>query len=148
MGENDEHFSQKYSQMSKNEGENTQKCAFPTLTIMNVYELIRQNPTIRYEQMEDNLGVDRSTIQRSIACSYFALLKRLLRCNRLISLAFERLLLCNVRVASSYLTCIRTIVSRHKKDSFGCLFCFFICICRKKTVILQRKIEWLIYSNP
>ena len=77
MGENDEHFSQKYSQMSKNEGENTQKCAFPTLTIMNVYELIRQNPTIRYEQMEDNLGVDRSTIQRSIACSYFASLKRL-----------------------------------------------------------------------
>ena len=53
---------QKYSQMSKNEEENTQKCAFPTITIKNVYDLISQNRSIRYEQMEDNSGIDKKVL--------------------------------------------------------------------------------------
>lgn len=77
MGENDEENGQKYSQMSKNdikysqmsknEEENTQRPAYPTLTIMNVHRLLLQNQTIKYEQMEDNLGIDRNTIQRAIS---------------------------------------------------------------------------------
>lgn len=67
MSKNREQNVQKYSQVSKNSGKNTQKPSFPTLTIWNVYDLIYQNPKIKYEQMEDNLGIDRNTIQRAIA---------------------------------------------------------------------------------
>ena len=67
MSKNREQNAQKYSQVSKNSGKNTQKPSFPTLTIWNVYDLIYQNPKIKYEQMEDNLGIDRNTIQRAIA---------------------------------------------------------------------------------
>ena len=31
------------------------------------YELLKQNPKIKYSQMEDNLGVDESSIWRSIS---------------------------------------------------------------------------------
>ena len=71
MSKNDE---QKSPQMGENVGENIQKPAemrenthFPTLAIKNILELIRQNPTIRYEQIEENLGIDDNTVQRSIA---------------------------------------------------------------------------------
>ena len=67
MSKNSGQNVQKYSQVSKNSGKNTQKPSFPTLTIWNVYDLIYQNPKIKYEQMEDNLGIDRNTIQRAIA---------------------------------------------------------------------------------
>lgn len=67
MSKNDRKHSQKYSKMSKNEVENTQRPAYPTLTIMNVHRLLLQNQTIKYEQMEDNLGIDRNTIQRAIS---------------------------------------------------------------------------------
>ena len=33
----------------------------------NAYELLKQNPKIKYSQMEDNLGVDESSIWRSIS---------------------------------------------------------------------------------
>lgn len=67
MGENEGEDTQKYSQMSKNEEANTQKCAFPTITIKNVYDLICQNRTVKYVQIEENLGIDDNTVQRSIA---------------------------------------------------------------------------------
>ena len=35
--------------------------------VKNVYELIRLNPKIKYSQMADNLGVDESSIWRSVA---------------------------------------------------------------------------------
>lgn len=37
------------------------------LAIKNILELIRLNLTIRYEQIEDNLGIDKSIIQCLIA---------------------------------------------------------------------------------
>ena len=37
------------------------------LAIKNILELIRLNSTIRYEQIEDNLGIDKSIIQCLIA---------------------------------------------------------------------------------
>lgn len=58
---------QKPQKMGENEGENTQKCAFPTITIKNVYDLICQNRTVKYVQIEENLGIDDNTVQRSIA---------------------------------------------------------------------------------
>lgn len=53
--------------MGENESENTQKCAFPTITIKNVYDLICQNRTVKYVQIEEDLGIDDNTVQRSIA---------------------------------------------------------------------------------
>jgi ATP-dependent DNA helicase RecG len=67
MGENEEENTQKPPKMGENEGKNTQKWAFPTLTIMNVYELICRNPKIKYVELQDNLGVDDNTVHRSIA---------------------------------------------------------------------------------
>jgi ATP-dependent DNA helicase RecG len=67
MGENMGKNTQKPPQMGENVGKNTQKCPFPTLTVKNVFELIRQNPTIKYVQIEENLGIDDNTVQRSIA---------------------------------------------------------------------------------
>ena len=67
MGENEGEDSQKPPKMGENEGENTQKCAFPTITIKNVYDLICQNRTVKYVQIEENLGIDDNTVQRSIA---------------------------------------------------------------------------------
>lgn len=45
----------------------TSKPVFPTLLIKNVYELLKMNRKIKYSQMEDNLGVDESSIWRAIA---------------------------------------------------------------------------------
>ena len=67
MGENTEGKTQKPPQMGENVERNAQKPSFPTLTIMNVYELICQNPKIKYAQIEDNLGIDENTVHRSIA---------------------------------------------------------------------------------
>ena len=67
MGENMGKNTQKPPQMGENVGKNTQKCPFPTLTVKNVFELIRQNPTIKYVQIAENLGIDDNTVQRSIA---------------------------------------------------------------------------------
>ena len=67
MGENMGENTQKSPKRGENVGENIQKPAFPTLTIKNVYDLIRQNPTIKYVQLEENLGIDDNTVQRSIA---------------------------------------------------------------------------------
>lgn len=46
----------------KNDG----KPSFPTMVIKSVYEAICQNPKIKYSQLEDNLGVGESTVQRAI----------------------------------------------------------------------------------
>lgn len=43
-----------------------QKPSFPTKLVKDVYELICMNPKIKYSQMEDNLGVSESSIQRAI----------------------------------------------------------------------------------
>lgn len=65
MRENDEGNTQKPAEMRENDEGNTQRCAFPTLTIKNVYELICLNPKIKQVQMAENLGVDDSTIERA-----------------------------------------------------------------------------------
>lgn len=43
-----------------------QKPSFPTDLIRNVYQAICMNPKIKYSQLEDNLGVAESTVQRAI----------------------------------------------------------------------------------
>ena len=68
MRENDEgngQNAQKYTQMSQSGEKNTQRPAFPTITIKNVFDLICQQPQIKQAQMADNLGVDDSTIERA-----------------------------------------------------------------------------------
>ena len=65
MRENDEGNTQKPANLRENNKGNTQRCAFPTLTIKNVYELICLNPKIKQAQMAENLGVDDSTIERA-----------------------------------------------------------------------------------
>ena len=74
MGENDEGKSSKNPKMGENdEGKSSktlkmgEKVHFPTLAIKSILELIRQNPTIKYAQIEDNLGIDENTVHRSIA---------------------------------------------------------------------------------
>lgn len=88
MGENDGGNVQKYPKMGENEGKKTQKPAemrendggnaqkypkmgknahFPTLAIKNILELLRQNPKIRYIDIQENLGIDDNTVHRSIA---------------------------------------------------------------------------------
>ena len=66
--------SSKTPKMGENAGENASKnpitgenTHFPTLAIKNILELIRQNPTIKYVQIEENLGIDDNTVHRSIA---------------------------------------------------------------------------------
>ena len=39
---------------------------FPTTTVRDVLMLIRQNPKIKYSQMEYNLGITERTIARAI----------------------------------------------------------------------------------
>lgn len=63
MGENDERNGQN-AQKHPNMGENVH---FPTLVIKNVLELLHQNPKIRYIDVQENLGIDDNTVQRSIA---------------------------------------------------------------------------------
>lgn len=61
---------QEPSEMTENDSKTViieQKPSFPTALIKNVYELICINPKIKYSQMEDNLGVSESTIQRAVA---------------------------------------------------------------------------------
>lgn len=61
---------EKPSQMRENDTKtltNEGKPNFPSLMVKNVYELLKQNPKIKYSQMEDNLGVDESSIWRSIS---------------------------------------------------------------------------------
>lgn len=58
---------EKPSKMRENEEKQTLSPDFPTLMIRNVYELIKLNKKIKYSQMEDNLGVDESSIWRAVA---------------------------------------------------------------------------------
>ena len=71
MSKNDAQKPAEILKMSKNDAQKPARMRenthFPTLAIKNILELIRQNSTIRYEQIEDNLGIDKSTVQRSIA---------------------------------------------------------------------------------
>ena len=61
--------SQKPSSMTENESKTViseKKPSFQTTLIKNVYEAICLNPKIKYSQLEENLGVAESTIQRAI----------------------------------------------------------------------------------
>ena len=60
---------QKPSSLTGNESETViseKKPSFQTTLIKNVYEAICLNPKIKYSQLEENLGVAESTIQRAI----------------------------------------------------------------------------------
>lgn len=46
----------------KNDG----KSEFPNLLVKNVYQVLKLNRKVKYSQLEDNLGVSESTIQRAI----------------------------------------------------------------------------------
>ncbi len=74
MGENEDKKTQKTAEVRENDGGNTQKypkmgenAHFPTLAIKNILELLRQNPKIRYIDLQENLGIDDNTVHRSIA---------------------------------------------------------------------------------
>lgn len=67
MRENMGETVEKPSKMRENEEKQTLSPDFPTLMIRNVYELIKLNKKIKYSQMEDNLGVDESSIWRAVA---------------------------------------------------------------------------------
>lgn len=74
MGENEGKKTQKPAEMRENDGGNAQKypkmgenAHFPTLAIKNILELLRQNPKIRYIDLQESLGIDDNTVHRSIA---------------------------------------------------------------------------------
>ena len=52
--------------LTSNEPKTDMALTFPTTTIRDVLMLIRQNPKIKYSQMEDNLGITERTIARAI----------------------------------------------------------------------------------
>lgn len=84
--ENGKQVSQKQSDLTISEGDNTQKPSnltennegkpqkpsnltenvFPTMIVKNVYEAIKMNRKAKYSWLQDNLGVSESTIQRAI----------------------------------------------------------------------------------
>lgn len=63
-GNQNDDNTQKIGKLPKNNGQNAY---FPTLAIKNVLEIIRQNPKIKYDAIADKLGIEASTIRRSIA---------------------------------------------------------------------------------
>lgn len=66
-GQEDE---EKTSKMRENEPKtlkNEGKPDFPSLVTKNMYELIKMNRKVKYSQMEENLGVDESTVWRAVA---------------------------------------------------------------------------------
>jgi len=67
VGENEGKSPSMGENMGENEGKRSEKCPFATQTIENVYHLIKSNRRIKYAQMEENLGIDDNTVQRSIA---------------------------------------------------------------------------------
>ena len=64
---------QKGSELTFSDDEEAQKrseltlSAFPSLTIRNVYELIKFNRKAKYSTIADNIGVSESTAKRAIA---------------------------------------------------------------------------------
>lgn len=84
--EDDKQVSQKQSDLTISEGDNTQKPSnltenderksqnqtnlafseFPTMIVKNVYEAIKMNRKAKYSWLADNLGVSERTIQRAI----------------------------------------------------------------------------------
>lgn len=84
--EDGKQVSQKQSDLTISEGDNTQKPSnltennegkpqkpsnltenvFPTMIVKNVYEAIKMNRKAKYTWLQDNLGVSESTIQRAI----------------------------------------------------------------------------------
>lgn len=69
MTENGGANEQKPSKMTENEiktVKNDGKPEFPNLLVKNVYQVLKLNRKVKYSQLEDNLGVSESTIQRAI----------------------------------------------------------------------------------
>ena len=56
----------KTPQMAENMAENERKVPFPLPIIRDVYSAIKQNRKIKYEQLQDNLGIGETTVRRCI----------------------------------------------------------------------------------
>ena len=56
----------KTPQMAENMAENERKVPFPLPIIRDVYSAIKQNRKIKYEHLQDNLGIGETTVRRCI----------------------------------------------------------------------------------
>ena len=66
MAENMAENEGKKPQMAENMAENERKVPFPLPIIRDVYSAIKQNRKIKYEQLQDNLGIGETTVRRCI----------------------------------------------------------------------------------
>ena len=56
----------KTPQMAENMAENERKVPFPLPIIRDVYSAIKQSRKIKYEHLQDNLGIGETTVRRCI----------------------------------------------------------------------------------